>query len=190
MDQEKRDRRVERTRKLLHEALVSLIIEKDFEKVTVEDVVTRANVGRSTFYSHFKDIDDLFLSGFENLWSLFQRHLDERSDTALDAWALSLVIFEHAQSYTDIYKALVGKQGGRLMTAHLHKYISLLIRKALQAQWAGQKPIPLEVAVYHLTSSLLALLAWWVDHGLPYSPTRMNEIYRQLTQPAIAALEG
>ena len=64
MGKELYDRRVQRTRKVLHEALVELILEKGFDKVAVQDVIERANIGRSTFYSHFKDTEDLFLSGF------------------------------------------------------------------------------------------------------------------------------
>ena len=69
------DRRIQRTRKVLHEALVQLIFEKGNDKVTVQAVLDRANVGRSTFYAHYQDLEDLFLSGFENLWSLFEGHL-------------------------------------------------------------------------------------------------------------------
>ncbi len=183
------DKRIQRTRKVLHEALIELILEKGFDKVTVQDVITRANIGRSTFYLHFKDTEDLFLSGFENLWSLFEHHLTDQTSEKASVWDLSLIVFQHAQSYTDVYKALVGKQGGNLMSAHMHKYLSALVREALKNQWAKKnEKVPLEIVVYHLASSLTALLAWWVDHDLPYPPLRMNEIYQQLTQPAVESM--
>lgn len=181
------DRRIQYTREVLHKSLIQLILEKGYDKVTVQDVLNRADVGRSTFYSHYKDLEDLFLSGFENLWSLFEEHLDSRDDEK-EVWDLSLIIFQHAQNYVDVYKALVGKQGGRLMSAHLHKYFSALIRESLKPQWSGRKQIPLDMVVHHLASSLIASLTWWVDHDMQYSPARMNEIFRQLTQPAIDAM--
>ena len=49
------DRRVQRTRKLLQDALMALILEKGYEAVTIQDIIDRANVGRSTFYAHFLD---------------------------------------------------------------------------------------------------------------------------------------
>jgi len=188
MGKEMQDRRIQRTRKVLQDALVELILEKGFDKVTVQDVIKRANVGRSTFYSHYKDTEDLFLSGFENLWSLFEHHLTGQMVEKANIWDLSLIVFQHAQSYTGVYKALVGKQGGNLMSAHMHKYLSALMREALKGQWAKNKKVPLDIVAYHLASSLLSLLTWWVDHDLPHPPQRMNEIYQQLTQPAIAAL--
>ena len=63
----RRDRRVERTQQLLRGALVSLIREKGFEALTVQDIIDRANVGRATFYSHFDNKEDLLVSGFEDL---------------------------------------------------------------------------------------------------------------------------
>ena len=61
------DRRVQRTRKLLQDALIALVLEKGYEAVTIQDIIDRANVGRSTFYAHFLDKQHLFLSGFEQL---------------------------------------------------------------------------------------------------------------------------
>jgi AcrR family transcriptional regulator len=58
----RRDRRVERTQQLLREALLSLIREKGFEGLTVQEIIDRANVGRATFYAHFENKDDLLLN--------------------------------------------------------------------------------------------------------------------------------
>jgi AcrR family transcriptional regulator len=65
------DRRVQRTRRLLHKAL-SLILEKKYESITVQELLDRADVGRSTFYMHFQDKDELLLSGFQYLQSFLE----------------------------------------------------------------------------------------------------------------------
>ena len=67
------DRRVNRTRKSLQEALAGLILNKGYDKITVQDIIDRANVGRSTFYAHFQDIDDLLLSQFDDVQEQFDR---------------------------------------------------------------------------------------------------------------------
>ena len=65
------DRRVRRTRALLRDALVTLILEKGYNAVTVQDIIDRANVGRSTFYAHFENKDKLLLSGFDDVRNVF-----------------------------------------------------------------------------------------------------------------------
>jgi len=59
------DRRVQRTRRLLHKALMSCILEKKYESITVQEILDRADVGRSTFYVHFRDKDELLTNGFQ-----------------------------------------------------------------------------------------------------------------------------
>src|SRR5258708_38147432 len=61
------DRRIQKTKALLHEALFSLIVEKNYESIVVNDILDRANVGRSTFYSHFSHKDALLVSGVHDL---------------------------------------------------------------------------------------------------------------------------
>jgi len=68
--------------------------------------------------------------------------------------------------------------------------LSALIREALKAQWSKDIQVPLDVVVHHLASSLIALLTWWVEHDLRYPPKHINEMYQQLTQPAVAAMLG
>src|SRR5215475_3738876 len=96
----KEDRRVQRTQQLLRVALIELIIEKGYEEVTVQDIIDRANVGRSTFYSHFMDKQQLLLSGFEQL----RVELGQQQHAAVDVsgergLGFSLAMFEHACSY-------------------------------------------------------------------------------------------
>lgn len=188
MVKETSDKRIQRTRKVLQDALIELILEKEFEKITVQDVIKRANVGRSTFYLHFKDTEDLFLSGFENLWSLFDKHLSLQTTPKASVWDLSLIVFQHAHTYGNIYRALVGRQGEQLMSAHMYKYLSALMQDSLKEQWSQDKQIPLAIVVHHLVSSLTSLLIWWVNHDLSFPPTKMNDIYKLLTQPAIESL--
>jgi AcrR family transcriptional regulator len=183
-----RDRRVQRTRQALHEALVELILEKGFEKVTVQDIIDRANVGRSTFYLHYRDTEDLLLGGFDRLWVLLGDHVKEKGKHNVTVWDLSLLVFQHAQSYTRVAKAVLGKQSGRVMFGHMQKHLSALMREALQGHWTEDKAVPLDFAVHHLASSLLSQLAWWVDHDIPYSAEHMNTFFQQLTRPGLEAI--
>src|SRR5215218_9787371 len=92
------DRRIQRTRQLLLDALSALILEKGYEAMTVQDVIDRANIGRSTFYVHFQDKEDLLLKGVETLWSALEQHLREAVPVEENIWNVSLSMFEHAES--------------------------------------------------------------------------------------------
>src|SRR5215470_20414517 len=74
------DARVRRTRDALGDALVELMQEKPFDTITVQDVLDRAQVGRSTFYSHYSDKDDLLMSDAEEFFELISTALSVHGD--------------------------------------------------------------------------------------------------------------
>src|SRR6476660_8751547 len=97
------DRRVARSRRALKEALTDLILEEGFEAVTVQDVIDRADVGRSTFYAHFLDKDDLLMA---ILADLEMPGLDPGSWEPDDpAFGWTLALFRHFGSGKRLFKA-------------------------------------------------------------------------------------
>src|SRR5260370_1139942 len=105
--QAKEDRRVGRTRKLLEDALHDLIVEKGYEAVTVQDIIDRANVGRSTFYAHYTDKQQLLFSHFADLEAHLahqQRLVRAKSaDPVERVFGFSLAMFQHAQEYRRLW---------------------------------------------------------------------------------------
>jgi AcrR family transcriptional regulator len=189
MAEKNEDRRIQRTRKLLQDALLALMLEKNYEEVTVQDVIDRANVGRSTFYAHFQDKEALLLSEFEIFQTMFEQRLLNQPAADTSPWSLSLVMFQHAQDNLHLYKALAGKQGGSLALEYLNKYLSSLLRAHLRQQFSKKTTqVPPEIVAHYLVSSFMALLTWWLDNNIPYSVDRMNDMFRRLTQPGIEAV--
>src|SRR5690242_5877298 len=94
----KADRRPERTRAQLHQALLALVVERRYEEITVQDILDRANIGRSTFYVHFRDKDELFLSGMPQLRETLMRIVKSRAPYEMVAGCLAFIpaLFEHA----------------------------------------------------------------------------------------------
>jgi AcrR family transcriptional regulator len=174
------DRRVQRTRQLLQDTLVALILEKGYEAVTVQDILDRANLGRSTFYSHYPGKDDLLRSLFENIHK------------AVAAHGMDLALFQYAQRDQNLFKALLGKEGGSVLLKEAQQQLASHMSQHLKQLVADEKKIlvPLDVLVHYLVSAFLALLVWWLDNDLPYSAERMNEIFRQLTMPGFADALG
>ena len=109
------DRRVGKTRKALKEALTDLILEKGYESVTVQDVIDRADVGRSTFYAHFVDKDDLLMAILADLEMPGLDPTSWKPDDPAFGWTLAL--FRHFGSGKRLFKAVAGGQSGSLARA-------------------------------------------------------------------------
>jgi AcrR family transcriptional regulator len=198
MQQKKVDRRIQRTQGLLQEALIALILEKGYESITVQDILERANLGRSTFYAHYRDKEDLLVSGFGRVFDDFQHNYAPAgaalasaapADPEQAARELSLYFFRHTGSHRLLFRALIGRQGGEIILQYARKFLSEIARSYLAA------PRPLvadralvEPLVQFLVSSYLALLTWWLDHDNPYSPEQMNDLYFGLVRPGVKYL--
>jgi AcrR family transcriptional regulator len=182
------DRRVQRTRKLLQDALFALILEKGYEAVTIQDIIDRANVGRSTFYGHFVDKQELFLSRFEELRVFLAQQQAGSADQTVRTFSFSRGMVEHAQSHLPLYRAMVGKQSGAVVVRHMQQMISSLVRNELALLVPEDAtPTPRELVVQYTVSAFMGLLIWWADHEAPYPAARMDAIFQQLVLPGVLA---
>jgi AcrR family transcriptional regulator len=185
------DRRVRRTRELLRGALISLILEKGYERVTVQDIIDRADVGRSTFYAHFRDKEDLLVFGLEELRAAFRPDAQDAGTGRRGRRAPSptLAVFEHFARHREVWKAMVGRRGADVFMRYLHRFLSELLRGQLAARAPdGPTQVPLDALVEFAVDALIGLgVRWWMEHDLPYTPEEMDRLYRRLTEPGIRA---
>src|SRR5947209_14529730 len=107
----KPDKRVRRTHERLGSALIELIQEKPIDEVTVQEVLDRASVGRSTFYLHFRDKDDLLFSQLEGLLEMMSTALSRRREESHRVVPVT-ELFAHIENQKKIYRALA--DSGRL----------------------------------------------------------------------------
>jgi AcrR family transcriptional regulator len=196
MREAKSDRRVSRTRRLLLDALMALIEERGYENITVQDILDLADVGRSTFYAHFRDKDELLLSWVEHLRELFEQQkveiLTSRSTGRKPEANIVLDLFRHTARHHRLYKAVAGRQSGEMILKYLHRYLNGLLVPVFEELTRKRRevPVPAEVAANYLVGTLLSLITWWLDHNMPYSPERMEEMFCTLTRPSIEAALG
>jgi AcrR family transcriptional regulator len=108
----RQDRRVQRTQELIRSAFRSLLEEKGFEALTVQQIIDRANVGRATFYAHFDSKDELFANGFDELRSSLtaRQRAARSSEDAVEerVFAFSHDMFTHANEYRGVFRAMAG----------------------------------------------------------------------------------
>ncbi|MFB9237844.1 TetR/AcrR family transcriptional regulator [Plantactinospora siamensis] len=187
------DRRVRRTRASLAEALTELILQRGYEAITVQDLLDRADIGRSTFYAHFRDKEDLLLSCFDDLRAELRRELDELSPHGgpPDPAQPSIVVFAHAYRHRRIYRALCGRGGGTVVPRHLHALIGDALRPHLAPHLAAAgATIPVEVVAEFYASGLLGVLTWWVGAGFPHGPAELARMYGAMANPGVMAVLG
>jgi AcrR family transcriptional regulator len=195
MQEQKTDRRIQRTEQQLRAALIALILEKGYDAITVQDILDRANMGRSTFYAHYRDKEDLLLSGFQVLFDTFEKEYRQTTapdkDLAQAGKELSLFFFRHAGSHRALFQAMIGEQGGKIVLEHTQRYLVNFIRDNIAAQLTDrQKDLPVDVLAHYIASSYLSLLIWWLDHDLPYTAEQMDRLYQQLVAPGIREMLG
>lgn len=192
MPKNEMDRRVQRTRRLIHDALIELILEKGYEAVTIQDILDRADVGRSTFYAHYTDKDALLLSRFEGLLSAFEEHVQQVIDASSGRPItempenLPLMLLKYVEHEHRLFKALLGKNGGITHVAYLQnlllKYIRIILQTMARAKLAAYQ---VEMVAQYMASAFLSLLIWWVDNDKPCSVEELYTLLFRLIEPGL-----
>jgi len=180
------DRRVQRTRKLLREALMELILEEGYDTISIQDITDKANLGRATFYLHFKDKDDLLLDVMDQMMSDF---MDQVPRLSTAQWQLQdnkaiEKLFDFAADHYDLYRILIIGSGGITASRQLHRRVAENIESSIQTEidQSGVEPlVPPHFLANHFAGSLLSLIYWWLDNDLPYDVEQMAEMFQKVS---------
>lgn len=186
------DRRVQRTRRHIHEAFFGLMREKGYEAVTVQDILDRADVGRSTFYAHFSGKQEVLFNGLEGLGAwLREQHRAAPKTGDGPGLGFSLAMFDHVGGQRALYRSMVGKESGLLVLRHMQRMIAEIVRAELD-EFApkGAAPVPLDLAAEFAASTFMAVLAWWMDSRTPHTAAEVDAIYRSLVMPGLSNALG
>jgi AcrR family transcriptional regulator len=203
MKAKKFDRRVDRTRKALREALIDLIREKSYDQITVEEITERANLGRTTFYLHYKDKEDLLLEDFIDLidemvskvvadrpLQRLKTRITQQSPKAdlhfnPNLFRPNLIIFQNAAMNADLLRIILHNGGAIKIGERLRE---IIIKAVQQLAAASQErsdleitfEMPTEVIANFYAGSLLGLISWWLDNNMPYTPEQMTLFSQRL----------
>lgn len=183
----KSDRRSQRTQRTIHEALMSLLQEKRYDAITVQDIIDRADVGRSTFYAHYQDKEDLMSSLLVHLMDVLSQMPGRKAATGLESLIPARDIFEHVQQNLHLFKGMLRGRGLELFFEKGQDYWSEKIAAALQEEIpTGKQPaVPIPVTAHFVAGSFVTILRWWLDNKMPYSPEEMDQIVQTLLMPGI-----
>ncbi|RUW85592.1 TetR/AcrR family transcriptional regulator [Mesorhizobium sp. M1E.F.Ca.ET.063.01.1.1] len=182
------DRRVARTRAALQDALIALIPAHGYAAITVEDICEKANVGRSTFYTHYADKDELRSATLEaHLRSLNRKRASSRTETGDQLFEFSLPMFEHAQAFRALHRALLSSSGDTI-----HDQFRERIRRAVRTEVVGKQPagIPPEFAVQFISGAFLTVLAWWTTEEASLSPSEIDDLFQRMAAQGLGRISA
>ncbi|WP_194828482.1 TetR/AcrR family transcriptional regulator [Nocardia sp. XZ_19_231] len=169
------DRRVRRTRDTLHKALIELMIERGYDKVTVSDIIARADVGRSTFYAHYRDKDDLLLVSCTE----FLRREIVRTTTPGSPLVPLRVMFHLAAQYPEVYGPLIGPKATATVVRAYQQCVAELVGELLGEQPAG--------TIAFVSCGLLGVLGTVIE---PSAPTPPAQAWQRFETLALYGLSG
>jgi len=181
----KLDPRVKRTRQLLRDSMMALIVERGFEAITVKDITDRATLNHATFYLHYRNKQELLS---QSMTEIFDELRATAAPPSLDDPQLpitqSTILFEHVARYADFYRAVLGASGIPAFAAQLRAYLSETIRQRLVQVIERENPaaLPLvDLTAQFSAGAYLSVIIWWLEGSTVYTPSELAEVFIKLT---------
>jgi len=187
------DRRVRRTRRALQNALIDLILEKGYDSVTIEEITDQADLGRTTFYLHFKDKDELFMQAVDTIFEDFiekheQRWISKEDTPSQDIFSAQLRldgdllyhIFLHARENADLYKVIFRGEGSAKAMQRFEDISKNEFTKRLNNLPGLEYKVPTEVFAVFFSGTIIKLATWWLEKDQPYAIEDMVRYFQQM----------
>lgn len=198
-EKEKLDRRVRKTRRALREAMLNLMEEKGYDQVTVEELTSRADIGRTTFYLHYNAKQDLLIEQFGELMDQLVAQL---SQIPLSAWRQDgdlmavdshpnrpiCMIFQHAAENEELYRIVLQGEGVDQAAERLQAIMTNAVNAYLSHKLGDESEqltlqIPIDVFANYFAGALLGVIKWWLEAGRPYTSQEMEAMFFQMFLP-------
>jgi AcrR family transcriptional regulator len=181
------DRRIQRTQQMLSNALFTLIVERGYDAITVQDVTECANIGRATFYLHYHDKEQLLEGSLLNLFDDLTKDVELTPNFSATYQSLSIRVFQHIAERHELYRALFKEGGPPFIIVRMHKWLAALIQYRVLKPRIEQSihDVDAGLLAMHCAGSLLALIIWWLDHDLAPAAEQLGYLFWQLIAPGI-----
>jgi len=202
------DRRILRTRKALRNALFELIKEKGFDAISVEEITERANLGRATFYLHYKDKEDLLLEEFREIAS---NRVETLSEIPVSIWKSNqdrlnlangkapvmplLLVFEHAAQNADLYRIILKGTNSQKIAVQIQEIITQSIYEIIRTKRQTEPnvepmEVPIELLAAYFSGALMSSLKWWLEQDISPEPEVMARMFQHLFFPGVLKVWG
>ncbi len=166
------DRRVQRTKKALSEALIQLILTKGYEKVTIQDITENANVGRSTFYIHYESKEQLLMDGPTNLNVKLFDGISSQGKMDLRPF------FEHILENKGLAKSMLSRRRGTVMNDFFRNNLAEKIKQRYSPMYSRTKVEQKRLILLSDASAaaVISVLISWLEDEFSYTPQEMSDL--------------
>ena len=166
------DRRITKTRKAIYAAFLQLLNQKNFETITVQEIIDLADVGRSTFYSHYESKELLL----DELCRYLFHHLFEREEN-INIEAYLTHIFLHFKKNQDHVTSLLFSKNDyflRQLQKELEHHVYPMVAEDLQVSYPN---IPSSFLKHFVVTNFIETLTWWLKKGKSYKEDQVMRFY-------------
>ena len=186
------DRRQQRTRTAIFDAFSTLLTEKNYSKITVQEIIDAANVGRTTFYAHFETKEELLRALCQELFGhiidtargLPHGHYHYSCGNKSDSVFLHLL--RHLRENDSNVLGLLSGESSEIFL----RYFKDSLRALIEGQFfpAGQPirgDVPRDFLVNHVSGSFVEMVLWWVRGRMRQSPEELDRYFRAVIAPVL-----
>ncbi|PGL71308.1 TetR/AcrR family transcriptional regulator C-terminal domain-containing protein [Bacillus sp. AFS055030] len=195
------DPRVIRTRQLLQDALITLLSDKEFEAISVQDITKKANVNRATFYSHYEDKYQMVrqivrekLVDLDKAMKNVDFSMYDQNPHSLDEMTLQSYfhLFDHIEKNSYFYKVLLKRQGPNIFRRKLYEVLSTTFETgfAFIQPKKNKYLVPEDLLVSYVSGATLSVISFWVENDMPYTKKHMAEYLLKISRNGILGTAG
>jgi AcrR family transcriptional regulator len=187
------DRRKIRTRRLLRESLLSLIVERGYDNLSITEITERADLRRATFYLHYGSVDELLLTTLREIFDELAKEIEAKQPLQ-PFWLRTepphiQPVFEYLAQNARLYHALLSGESGAMVQRSIRDYLAAVKLKDLAAIPAKALPMPAKVLANYIAGTECNMLVWWLENEMPYTPKEIARMLQDLVLDGTTALQ-
>jgi AcrR family transcriptional regulator len=173
------DRRQKKTKKAIYDAFTELIQEKDYSEITIQDIIDRADIGRSTFYSHFRTKDELLEDMCDRIFHhIFTDHATSEdthdfSDSTNTLSDMLTHLLYHLRSHREIVTGMLLRSSSPIFLRYLDEYLTGLFRPFIPTDLEAPFDYLLDAAIHSFSRTV----TWWAERGMKDTPESVEKMF-------------
>ena len=180
------DRRVEKTRSAIVQGFQRLLLQKPYPKITVQNIIDEANIGRGTFYAHYNSKDDLLdafcITIFDHVFSkdLTKEKTHDFSSHKKEPFSMMTHILYHIRDNKHLLPGIVQGEGATIFWGYFSTYFKDFVQEYVLAD--NQLPtndVPIDFILQQITGSFMEMVKWWTFHRMETSPEELLNYYQK-----------